>query len=79
MKRIDVSLGNKRLMYTKKGSFYSSITFSILFVIAVAATIVLPVSAHTFSQNENALFLTRVNQIHSQLQLSELSFKQIYF
>ena len=25
--------------------------------------------AHTFSQNENSLFLTRMNQMHSQLQL----------
>jgi hypothetical protein len=28
-----------------------------------------PVYGHTFSQNENSLFLTRMNQIHSQLQL----------
>jgi hypothetical protein len=30
---------------------------------------VLPAYGHTFSQNENSLFLTRANQMHSQLQL----------
>ena len=29
----------------------------------------LPVYGHTFSQNENSLFLTRMNQVHSKLQL----------
>ncbi|HEY7110546.1 MAG TPA: hypothetical protein VH415_14070 [Nitrososphaeraceae archaeon] len=32
-------------------------------------TSILPVYGHTFSQNENSLFLTRMDQIHSQLQL----------
>jgi len=45
------------------------VILSILFVIDSVTTMVLPVNGHTFSQNENSLFLTRMNQMHSQLQL----------
>ena len=42
---------------------------SILSIISVAIITIQPVHAHTFSQNENSLFLTRMNQMHAQLQL----------
>ena len=41
----------------------------ILSIISVAIITIQPVHAHTFSQNENSLFLTRMNQMHAQLQL----------
>jgi hypothetical protein len=41
----------------------------IIFLILIVAAVSVPVFGHTFSQNENSLFLTRMNQIHSQLQL----------
>ncbi|HEY7110015.1 MAG TPA: hypothetical protein VH415_11325 [Nitrososphaeraceae archaeon] len=48
---------------------YSTLAIlSIFFVITTFMVAVLPVYGHTFSQNENSLFLTRVNQMHSQLQ-----------
>ncbi|HEY7078159.1 MAG TPA: hypothetical protein VH500_00560 [Nitrososphaeraceae archaeon] len=40
-----------------------------LFLIVIVMVSAVPVYGHTFSQNENSLFLTRMNQIHSQLQL----------
>jgi hypothetical protein len=45
------------------------ITLFTLFLIIIVITSILPVYAHTFSQNENSLFLTRMDQVHSQLQL----------
>ena len=54
----------------KSISLYSMLVIlSILFVINATMMTVLPVYGHTFSQNENSLFLTRMNQMHSQLQL----------
>ena len=40
-----------------------------LSIITIVITTVPLVYGHTFSQNENSLFLTRMDQIHSQLQL----------
>ena len=45
------------------------VILSTLLVISTTMTMVLPVNGHTFSQNENSLFLTRMDQMHSQLQL----------
>ena len=42
---------------------------STLFIITIFMADRLPVYGHTFSQNENSLFLTRMDQMHSQLQL----------
>ena len=65
-----VSLTNKCMM-TIEGALLCStvVILSTLFVITIVTTAVLPVYGHTFSQNENSLFLTRMNQMHSQLQL----------
>ncbi|MGA9845696.1 MAG: hypothetical protein WBQ25_25630 [Nitrososphaeraceae archaeon] len=58
------------MMPTDVASLCSTVVIlSTLFVITIVTTAVLPVYGHTFSQNENSLFLTRMNQMHSQLQL----------
>src|SRR6476646_10480419 len=45
------------------------VILSTILVIGIAMIMVHPVNGHTFSQNENSLFLTRMDQMHSQLQL----------
>ncbi|MGA9842044.1 MAG: hypothetical protein WBP64_21590 [Nitrososphaeraceae archaeon] len=56
-------------MRTEK-SFRFLISLFIIFVFTSIAISTLPSTfGHTFSQNENSLFLTRVDQMHSQLQL----------
>jgi hypothetical protein len=67
-----VGLANKYMMLTQGAPLCSTLVIlSTLFVITIAMTVVLPVYGHTFSQNENSLFLTRINQMHSQLQLAQ--------
>ncbi len=44
----------------------ATVTIAIFLMTAIEAP---SIYAHTFSQNENSVFLTRINQIHSQLQL----------
>ncbi len=65
-----VCIINKCMMAIERASLYSTVSIlSTLFVITVVMTAVLPAYGHTFSQNENSLFLTKMDQMHSQLQL----------
>lgn len=61
---------NKYLTSIKWTTLYSTLSIlSIFFVITTFMVAVRPAYGHTFSQNENSLFLTRINQMHSQFQL----------